>query len=34
MGQFLREAAENEASRREAGAGGKPRPPKPTKMRK
>jgi hypothetical protein len=32
MGQFLREAAEAELARREAGD--KPRPAKPTKVRK
>jgi hypothetical protein len=33
MGQFLREAAEAELLRREA-EGGKPKPPKPVKVRK
>jgi Arc/MetJ-type ribon-helix-helix transcriptional regulator len=34
MGAFIREAVEEVISRREAGAGGKPRPHKPTKVRK
>ena len=34
LAAFLRQAAEAELLRRETGAGGKPRPPKPTKVRK